>query len=60
MIEFRDIEFKFGNFTAIPDLNLRFVRGSFLPFWGRRAVGKPPRCEAWSVSFGQPKAVLGG
>ena len=40
MIEFRDIEIKFGNFTAIPNLNLLIRKGEFFTFLGPSGCGK--------------------
>lgn len=40
MIEFRDIEIKFGDFTAIPNLNLMIRKGEFFTFLGPSGCGK--------------------
>ena len=40
MIEFRDIEIKFGDFTAIPNLNLTIRKGEFFTFLGPSGCGK--------------------
>lgn len=40
MIEFRDIEIKFGDFTAIPNLNLVIRQGEFFTFLGPSGCGK--------------------
>lgn len=40
MIEFRDIEIKFGEFTAIPNLNLMIREGEFFTFLGPSGCGK--------------------
>ena len=40
MIEFKNIEIKYGDFVAIKDLNLTVGDGESLHFWGRRAVAR--------------------
>ncbi|MBI5300709.1 MAG: ABC transporter ATP-binding protein [Chloroflexi bacterium] len=40
MIEFNNIEIKYGNFVAIPDLNLVIQRGEFFTFLGPSGCGK--------------------
>ena len=40
MIEFKNIEIKYGNFTAIKDLNLDIKEGEFFTFLGPSGCGK--------------------
>ena len=40
MIEFKNIEIKFGDFTAIKDLNLEVKKGEFFTFLGPSGCGK--------------------
>lgn len=40
MIEFKNIEIKYGNFTAIKDLNLEIKEGEFFTFLGPSGCGK--------------------
>jgi len=53
MIEFRDIEIKFGNFTAIPNLNLMIRKGEFFTFLGPSGCGKTTTLRCL-VGFIQP------
>jgi len=53
MIEFRDIEIKFGNFTAIPNLNLMIHKGEFFTFLGPSGCGKTTTLRCL-VGFIQP------
>ena len=53
MIEFRDIEIKFGNFTAIPNLNLKIRKGEFFTFLGPSGCGKTTTLRCL-VGFIQP------
>jgi iron(III) transport system ATP-binding protein len=53
MIEFRDIEIKFGNFTAIPNLNLVIHEGEFFTFLGPSGCGKTTTLRCL-VGFIQP------
>ncbi len=40
MIEFNNIEIKYGNFVAIQNLNLAIQRGEFFTFLGPSGCGK--------------------
>jgi len=40
MIEFRGIEIKYGDYTAISDLNLLIREGEFFTFLGPSGCGK--------------------
>ena len=40
MIEFKNIEIKYGDFVAIKDLNLTVGDGEFFTFLGRQAVAR--------------------
>jgi iron(III) transport system ATP-binding protein len=40
MIEFRNVEIKYGDFIAIPDLNLTINQGEFFTFLGPSGCGK--------------------
>jgi iron(III) transport system ATP-binding protein len=53
MIEFRDIEIKFGDFTAIPNLNLEIRKGEFFTFLGPSGCGKTTTLRCL-VGFIQP------
>ena len=53
MIEFRDIEIKFGNFTAIPNLSMKINEGEFFTLLGPSGCGKTTTLRAL-VGFNVP------
>ncbi|MCI6275197.1 MAG: ABC transporter ATP-binding protein [Clostridium sp.] len=55
MIEFKNIEIKYGNFTAIKDLNLDIKEGEFFTFLGPSGCGKTTTLRSL-VGFLTPSA----
>ena len=53
MIEFKNLEIKYGNFTAIRDLNLTINDGEFFTFLGPSGCGKTTTLRAL-VGFIEP------
>ena len=56
MIEFKDIEIKYGDFTAIRDLNLTIEDGEFFTFFSPPAAEKPRPCVRWWAFWSPPAA----
>lgn len=55
MIEFKNIEIKYGDFVAIKDLNLTVGDGEFFTFLGPSGCGKTTTLRAL-VGFLEPSA----
>ena len=55
MIEFKNIEIKYGNFIAIKDLNLQIKEGEFFTFLGPSGCGKTTTLRSL-VGFLTPSA----
>ncbi|HBD00197.1 MAG TPA: ABC transporter ATP-binding protein, partial [Lachnoclostridium sp.] len=55
MIEFKNIEIKYGNFTAIKELNLTIKDGEFFTFLGPSGCGKTTTLRSL-VGFIEPSA----
>lgn len=56
MIEFKNIEIKYGDFTAIRDLNLIIEDGEFFTFLGPSGCGKTTTLRSL-VGFWNPVAA---
>ena len=56
MIEFKNIEIKYGDFVAIKDLNLTVGDGEFFTFLGPSGCGKTTTLRAL-VGFLEPSAL---
>ena len=55
MIEFKNIEIKYGDFTAIRDLNLTIEDGEFFTFLGPSGCGKTTTLRSL-VGFLEPSS----